>query len=223
HHMTHPQQPGQPNRPGYGYPQQPTQPYGQQPYPPQQGYAPPPPPKRDKGKIIGFSVIGVIAAVVVISIIGAAVGGGGSDEDSGTSDTANNAPADPNPEKADAGGKAKAEDKPEPKEEPKEEEPEPAEDVAVFRVWGDAPSGVDITYGSDSDSRSGTWTGEFEAELPVNGDDDMFFNVFAQLNGSGDINCSVTIGGETDKAHASGSYNICDAQLSSDFTGGWTS
>ncbi|MFW6692552.1 hypothetical protein [Streptomyces sp. MAR4 CNX-425] len=217
--MTHPQQPGQPNQPSYGYPQQPTQPYGQQPYPPQGYYTPPPPPKRDKGKIIGFSVIGVIAVIVVISVIGAAVGGG-SDEDNGTSDTANNAPADPKQEQP--GGKAEdkpepAEDKPEPK-----EEPEPADDTAVFKVWGEAPDGVNVTYGSDSDTRDGTWKGKFEAELPVNGDDDMFFNVFAQLNGSGDIYCSVTIGGETDEAHASGSYNICDAQLSSDFTGGWT-
>jgi hypothetical protein len=46
--------------------------------------------------------------------------------------------------------------------------------------------------------------------------------VNAQLQGSGDINCSVTVDGTTKKGHASGGYNICDAQLSSNFTGGWS-
>ncbi|WBB59623.1 hypothetical protein O7599_29320 [Streptomyces sp. WMMC500] len=117
--MTYPQQPqpGQPQQPGYGYPQQPTQPYGQQPYPPQQGY-PPPPPKRSKGKVIGFSVLGVVAFIVIISVIAAALGGG-SDDGGSASDTSNSAPAAPSEDKpADKGAAEPKEDKP-----PGEEKP----------------------------------------------------------------------------------------------------
>lgn len=97
--------------------------------------------------------------------------------------------------------------------------------VVTFRVWGKAPSGalgpLDITYGSDSDNRKGTFrNGQFTATLPLK-DDAMFYDVSAQLQGSGDIQCSVTVDGKTKTGHASGSYNICDAQLSSGFLGGW--
>ncbi|MFG2971082.1 MULTISPECIES: hypothetical protein [unclassified Streptomyces] len=96
----------------------------------------------------------------------------------------------------------------------------------VFKVWGTAPAGalggLDITYGSDTDNRKGTFrNGKFQATLQLK-DDAMYFNVMAQLQGSGDISCSVTVDGETKTAHASGGYNICNAQLSSDFLGGWS-
>lgn len=82
--------------------------------------------------------------------------------------------------------------------------------------------GLDIGYGSDSDTRKGTFDdGRFEATLTLD-KKAMYYNVNAQLQGSGDINCSVTVDGKTKKGHASGGYNICDAQLSSDFTGGWS-
>ncbi|MBO4253280.1 hypothetical protein GRC12_05225 [Streptomyces griseorubiginosus] len=92
-------------------------------------------------------------------------------------------------------------------------------------MWGTAPAGalgpLDISYGSDSDTRKGTFkNGEFEATLPLH-KDAMYYTVTAQLQGSGDINCSVTVDGHTKKGHASGGYNICDAQLSSGFLGGW--
>ncbi|MGV9247498.1 hypothetical protein [Streptomyces sp. NPDC003710] len=67
--------------------------------------------------------------------------------------------------------------------------------------------------GSDSDTRQGHFkNGTFEATLPV-AKNALYFNVMGQLNGGGDINCSVTIDGKTKKGHASGGYNICDAQL----------
>ncbi|MFJ9567813.1 hypothetical protein ACIRQQ_48325 [Streptomyces fuscichromogenes] len=96
----------------------------------------------------------------------------------------------------------------------------------VFKVWGTAPAGalggLDITYGSDTDNRKGAFrNGKFEATLSLK-DDALYFNVSAQLQGSGDINCSVTVEGETKKGHASGGYNICSAQLSGDFLGGWS-
>ncbi|MGW7242606.1 MmpS family transport accessory protein [Streptomyces sp. NPDC054804] len=89
----------------------------------------------------------------------------------------------------------------------------------VFKVWGSAPAGVDITYGSDTDNLQGRG-------LPMTktlnlSDDAMYFDVTAQLQGGGDIHCSVTVDGQTKKGHAAGGYNICSAQLSSDFSGGW--
>ncbi|KAA0943009.1 hypothetical protein FGF04_00900 [Streptomyces apricus] len=92
-------------------------------------------------------------------------------------------------------------------------------------MWGTAPAGtlgpLDITYGSDSDTRKGSFkNGTFEATLPLD-DDAMYFNVMAQLQGSGDINCSVTVDGHTEKAHAAGGYNICHAQANSGLLGGW--
>ncbi|RSS05420.1 hypothetical protein EF917_09375 [Streptomyces sp. WAC00469] len=95
----------------------------------------------------------------------------------------------------------------------------------MFKVWGTAPDGalgpLDITYGSDSDTRKGTWSdGKFEATLPVN-KDAMYYQVTAQLQGSGDIQCSVTIGDKTKSAHASGGYNICQTQLNAGLLGGW--
>lgn len=91
----------------------------------------------------------------------------------------------------------------------------------TFKVSGSAPSGVDITYGSDSDNRSGhgfPWS----ATLPLD-DDAMYYTVYAQLQGGGDISCSVTVDGVTKHGHASGGYNICSAQVNSGLLGGWGS
>ena len=92
-------------------------------------------------------------------------------------------------------------------------------------MWGTAPAGalgpLDITYGSDSDSRQGSFdNGKFTTTLPLDGDA-MYYSVNAQLQGSGEIWCSVSVGGEKKEGHASGGYNICDAQLSSGLFGGW--
>ncbi|NUP39500.1 MAG: hypothetical protein HOY76_21435 [Streptomyces sp.] len=93
-------------------------------------------------------------------------------------------------------------------------------------MWGTAPAGalggLDITYGSDSDNLKGTFKhGAFTAKLPLK-KDALFFDVSAQLQGSGDIHCSVTVGGKSKTGHASGGYNICTAQLNSGFDGGWS-
>lgn len=104
----------------------------------------------------------------------------------------------------------------------------------VFTVTGSAPSGADITYGSDSDNRSpqgglgalgsGTalpWQGSVKYRSSA-----LYYDVTAQLQGGGDITCKVRIrvtqfysdGTHISKAktvasgHASGGYNICDAQ-----------
>lgn len=89
----------------------------------------------------------------------------------------------------------------------------------VFKVWGSAPAGADVTYGSDSDNREGSG---LPMTKTLNLDTDaLYYHVSAQLQGGGDINCSVTVNGTTKKGHASGGYNICSAQLNGGLTGGW--
>ena len=200
------QQPGQ-------YPQQ--QPgWAGQPTQPGWGAAPQPPKKRSVGKVLGFGCLGIIGLFVAIIVIAAVASNGGGYSKNSSSGTSNTASASHNTSKT--GGNAKAGGAKDDK----------APKTVVFKVWGTAPAGdlgpLDITYGSDSDTRKGTFkNGQFTATLPLN-DKAMFYNVTAQLQGSGDINCSVTVDGKTKQGHASGGYNICDAQLSEDLFGGWT-
>lgn len=91
---------------------------------------------------------------------------------------------------------------------------------AVFKVWGSAPAGVDITYGSDGTNLQGKGL-PMQKTLSVD-EDALFYQVTAQLMGGGDVQCSVTIDGETKKGRAQGGYNICSAQLNSDFSGGFS-
>jgi len=90
-----------------------------------------------------------------------------------------------------------------------------------FTVTGDAPGGVDIMYGSDSDNRQGGGM-PWSATLPLH-DDALYYSVTAQLQGGGDITCKVQIGDQVKTGHASGGYNICSAQLNSGVFGGWES
>jgi hypothetical protein len=203
---------------------QPNQPYGQQPGwgapPPPAGF-PPPPKKNTAGKIIGLGCAGIIGLFIVIGIISAVVSGGGSDNKNDDATEAKPAAS------------ATQDDKPAAAQPSKAEQPSPAgkktetpkKQVVTFKVWGTAPAGtlgpLDITYGSDSDTRQGTFkNGKFEATMPVDSDA-LFFNVMAQLQGSGDIQCSVTVDGHVEKAHASGGYNICHAQANAGILGGW--
>jgi hypothetical protein len=89
---------------------------------------------------------------------------------------------------------------------------------AVFKVWGTGYP--DVTYSTDSDNVDGKIGETYKMKVS---DDALYYAVTAQLQGSGDIHCSVTINGVTKKGHAQGSYNICSAQLSSSpfSTGGW--
>ncbi|MET7479202.1 hypothetical protein ABZT17_33250 [Streptomyces sp. NPDC005648] len=183
-----------PQQPGWGGPQQP---YGQPPFQPQ------PPKKRGVGKFIGLGCLGIVGLFVLIAVIAAVAGGGSKSKSSGSGHTTTVS----SPSK---GQKAAT---------------QPKRKVVTFKVWGTAPAGalggLDITYGSDSDTRKGTFkNGEFEATLPFH-KDALFYTVSAQLQGSGDINCSVTVDGHTKKGHASGGYNICDAQLNAGLLGDW--
>ena len=91
---------------------------------------------------------------------------------------------------------------------------------AVFKVWGSAPSGVEITYGSDGTNLQGKGL-PMEKTLTVDADA-FYYQVTAQLMGGGNVQCSVTIDGKTKKGRAQGGYNICSAQLNSDFSGGFS-
>jgi len=165
-------------------------------------------------KKIGIGCLAVIGLFVIIGIIAAVVVGGGDDgkataKPSSTADTSKT--DEKKDEQSDDSSKSDDENK--------------DSKTVVFKVWGTAPDGalgpLDITYGSDSDTRKGTWSdGKFEATLPVN-KDAMYYQVTAQLQGSGDIHCSVTIGDKTKSAHASGGYNICQTQLNAGLLGGW--
>jgi predicted flap endonuclease-1-like 5' DNA nuclease len=95
-----------------------------------------------------------------------------------------------------------------------------AEGTVVFKVWGSAPSGVDITYGNDGTNLQGKGL-PLKKTLTVK-DDALYYQVTAQLMGGGDIQCSITIDGRTKTGRAQGGYNICSAQLNSDFSGGFS-
>ncbi|MEU0406233.1 hypothetical protein ABZ307_00190 [Streptomyces griseorubiginosus] len=190
-----------PQQPGWGGPQQP---FGQPPF------APPPPKKGGAGKVIGLGCLGLVGLFVLIALVGAVVGGGsGSGDSKDTSKSVDDTKAGrPVSEKGKEDSDKKADKK-----------------VVVFKVWGTAPAGalgpLNITYGSDSDNRDGDFKdGKFKATLPLD-DDALYYNVTAQLQGSGDIHCSVTVGEKTKKGHAAGDYNICSAQVSAGLLGGW--
>jgi hypothetical protein len=202
----------QPQHPGWAGPQQPygqaphgQQPYGQPPFQPQ-------PPKKGPGagKVVGLGCLGLVGVAVVLGIAAAAVSGSGSNDSSSSASKSTSTTTPGNKTAAGAKGDSKKASAPK---------------TVVFKVWGTAPAGalggLDINYGSDSDTRKGVFKdGKFEATLPLK-KGAMYYTLNAQLQGSGDINCSVTVDGQTKSGHASGGYNICDAQLSSDFTGGW--
>ncbi|MFK0110011.1 hypothetical protein [Streptomyces sp. NPDC091217] len=192
----------QPQHPGWAGPQQP---YGQPPFQPQ-------PPKKGPGagKVIGLGCLGLVGVAVVLGIAAAAVSGSGSNDSSSSASKSTSTTTTGN--RTVAGSKDDSKKAGTPK-------------TVVFKVWGTAPAGalggLDINYGSDSDTRKGVFkNGRFEATLPLK-KGAMYYTLNAQLQGSGDINCSVTVDGQTKSGHASGGYNICDAQFSGDFIGGW--
>ena len=188
--------------------------------------APPPPPqppkKRSIFKVLGLGCAGVIGLFVVIGIVAAMADGVSSGKNGGSSASGDSkakatAPKDTKPA---TDGHARSSGNGSGSKSGSSEG-----ETVVFKVWGTAPAGalgpLDITYGSDSDNRKGTWeNGQFTATLPLN-KKAMYYSVNAQLQGSGDIHCSVTVDGHTKSGHASGGYNICDAQLSSGLFGGW--
>jgi len=104
----------------------------------------------------------------------------------------------------------------------------------LFKVWGSAPDGAQITYGTDSTNLSPKAGLGFDGEgsavpwaghLRYTASADYWY-VSAQLQGSGDIQCGVyaqvtdwfsdgthkTLQKRLAHGHAAGGYNICQAE-----------
>lgn len=183
--------------------------------------APQPPKKKGgAGKAFGLGCLGVLALFLVVGVIGAVASGGGGDDVASDKPTAAVQSKDSAPEQDAGNDTAKPEKRPE--ETPKAAAPKKDDKSTkvVFKVWGSAPSGVDTTYGSDSENLQGP-SGAMTKTLTLK-DGALYYAITAQLQGGGDIHCSVTIGDKTKEGHAAGGYNICSAQLNSGFFGDWS-
>jgi hypothetical protein len=104
--------------------------------------------------------------------------------------------------------------------------------TVTFYVSGTAVSGAGITYGTDTDNRSpagGLGLGGSGTALPWHASIPFdpaaqYYTVSAQLQGdtAGNITCTIVVSGPGDTpltvahGHASGGYNICDAQAAPD-------
>jgi len=97
--------------------------------------------------------------------------------------------------------------------------------VVLFSCTGNAP-GVDITFGSDSSNHQGPTVLPWSAQLGLD-NSAMYYDISAQLHGSGNVTCSVTVKwgshSVTKKASAYGGYNIADAEICNmtDMGSGW--
>ena len=106
--------------------------------------------------------------------------------------------------------------------------PPPAVQDVVFRCTGNAPRGIDITYGPEG-SNYGASRLPFSRTLDLDANA-QYYNVTAQLQGAGTVSCSTNVnwadysGSQqtvTQTGNASGGYNIASAEVCSDFSGGW--
>ncbi|MFF6947548.1 MmpS family transport accessory protein [Streptomyces iakyrus] len=195
--------------------------------PPPPGFPPPPSPPAPRPSWARKRVL--IPAAAVILVVGAGIGSAGNGGD-GEETAAAPRPTVTVTETARADGKAEpaptvtvtktATAEAETKADTAQDADVAAEGKAVFKVWGSAPSGVDITYGNDGTNLQGKGL-PLKKTLTVK-DDALYYQVTAQLMGGGDIQCSITIDGKTKSGRAQGSYNICSAQLNSDFSGGFS-
>ena len=88
----------------------------------------------------------------------------------------------------------------------------------TFEVDGDAPNGVDITYGNDTSNYKGSLP--LYKTLTIDSAAN-YYDVSAQLTGGGNVSCSVTIGDASSSGDAAGGYNICSAQLNN-IGGAWS-
>ena len=97
-----------------------------------------------------------------------------------------------------------------------------------FVVTGSAPDGIDITYGPSGSNFAGPSTLHGKARMSVKFDSSAsYYALNAQLQGAGSVACKIVVTGPGDQpltvSHgaASGGYNICSAQATSD-DGGFT-
>lgn len=206
------------NQPQWGtqqpdWAQQPAAPqYGEQTQP---GWQPPAQAPKKKGSTaLGLGCLGVLAAVVII-VVAVAVGG------SKNNDAGSNAPAattttqgaaDPSTTEAVAAAPVTS------------QAPSYVAQV-VFSCTGSAPDGVDITYGTDSSNASASSL-PFRKVTPITAGA-QYFDVQAQLSGSGHVTCTTEVDHDGVSAvktgTAEGGYNLATAEICSTFSGGWES
>jgi hypothetical protein len=207
------QQPSGPGRQPQYAPQQPwppygqQQPYGQAPPPPQwqQPYAPPQPPgppgrrrKRRGLRAVLFSVLGLV--VVIIAISAALSGGRGQAPAAATS-----APSAAGSSSAAPGTAAR------------HTAAAAATQTVTYVVKG--TPGADVTYGPSGSDLTGSVPMRITKKLA----DPAYYDIQAQLQGSGSVTVEILIDGKVlSTGHASGGYNIAMAEISQDpFTGKW--
>jgi len=145
---------------------------------------------------------GIVAAVVIIGAASSCGGEGDKPSDPRPTHTATPTSGAPEPSTGGGGTGSGSE--------PTSAAKKPQGDQVVFKVWGSAPSGVDITYGSDGTNLQGSGL-PMTKTMKLKGDA-LYYQVTAQLKGGGDIHCSVTVKGKTKEGRAQGGYNICSAQ-----------
>ncbi|MEU4770022.1 DUF308 domain-containing protein [Actinosynnema sp. NPDC023794] len=96
-------------------------------------------------------------------------------------------------------------------------------DGVTYQCTGSAPAGVDITYGPSG-------SGEQATRLPFTAHDDsvsqtaQYYSIRAQLKGSGDVTCTLTVtsAGQTTTGSgtARGGHNIASPQICSGYSDG---
>jgi hypothetical protein len=171
------------------------------PYQPGQPRRPPPPPqppqkpKRKGLRIVLGSVAGLIVLFVIIGVAGSHA----------------KTPAPASTPTATASAAAVASSAPPPSPSPK-----PVAQTVTYIVTG---SDADVTYGPAGTDLSGTVPMSVTQPLGT----PAYYDINAQLNGSGDVKCAIEVDGKpVSTAEASGGYNIADCEISQDpLTGKW--
>lgn len=137
---------------------------------------------------------------VALIIIGVAVGGGGNGSSPSATPSTPAAAATSQPAKAAAAAK-----------------PSPTKSAAQTVTYSVTGSPADVTYGPAGSDFSGTVPMTKSAPIDENA---SYYAITAQLNGSGTVSCSVSVGGKViDHATASGSYNIADCEMTKSLFG----
>ncbi|HEV2640795.1 MAG TPA: hypothetical protein VGX23_37100 [Actinocrinis sp.] len=86
--------------------------------------------------------------------------------------------------------------------------------TVTFTVTGSAPGGVLINYGTNSTGAQSTKL-PFSASEPFDGSGNiLYYDVYAQLHGSGSLSCSISVNGKVVKSGtATTESDICSAQI----------
>lgn len=201
------------DQPYYGQPPQ----FGQQsPYTGPQMYQPPPQPPKKPRSPAQLGCLGAIAVAVIV-IIAVAVSSGGKSGNTATGVTTptQTAAANASPAAAPATTSETTAADPATSSQPT------VPDQVVFTCTGSAPDGVDITYGGEGSNFSASSL-PFSKTLSLQ-TTEQYYNVTAQLSGSGHVSCTTVVDYQgsptTQTGSAEGGYNIASAEVCSGFDG----